>query len=209
MSRLLTVEGTSISVGGAYTQYYCSAFSPYTTTQQAFATNGASIATIGGRIATVQAAFSNYQLNLLFIEIGANDFGSGNSVTNASQRAALMQYYTDMRTYAAANGIALKIIGTTLLPHGTAHGGSANYNAERNANVNPMIRAAVGNEIDAVVDWAADPILGPDAAGNDTSIYGDAIHPTSLGRSHMTRVLAPVLNTFLDNTTGRRRLRGI
>ncbi|MFD1787008.1 GDSL-type esterase/lipase family protein [Sphingomonas floccifaciens] len=50
--------------------------------------------------------------------------------------------------------------------------------AARRTIVNAAIRAAVGGKIDGVIDFAADPVMGPDSAACDRSLYGDGLHPT-------------------------------
>ena len=72
-----------------------------------------------------------------------------------------------------------KIALGTILPQCVA--GQDVNNAAINANrvpINDAIRAAVGTKIDAVIDYAADPVMGPDAAACDTTLYMDGLHPT-------------------------------
>jgi len=53
------------------------------------------------------------------------------------------------------------------------------YNEYRNAYQNPTIASIVsGGGADFLMDWGNDPVIGNDAAGSDTSIIGDGIHPT-------------------------------
>jgi len=53
------------------------------------------------------------------------------------------------------------------------------YNEYRNAYQNPTIASIVsGGGADFLMDWGGDPVIGNDAAGSDTSIIGDGIHPT-------------------------------
>jgi len=53
------------------------------------------------------------------------------------------------------------------------------YNEYRNAYQNPTIASIVsGGGADFLMDWGNDPVIGNDAAGTDTSIIGDGIHPT-------------------------------
>jgi hypothetical protein len=48
----------------------------------------------------------------------------------------------------------------------------------RRVDVNAAIRAAVGSRIDAVADYAADPVMGPDSAACNLALYKDGVHPT-------------------------------
>ena len=53
------------------------------------------------------------------------------------------------------------------------------YNEYRNAYQNPTIASIVcAGDGDFLMDWGNDPVIGNDAAGSDTSIIGDGIHPT-------------------------------
>jgi hypothetical protein len=53
------------------------------------------------------------------------------------------------------------------------------YNEYRNAYQNPTIASIVSaGDADFLMDWGNDSVIGNDAAGSDTSIIGDGIHPT-------------------------------
>jgi hypothetical protein len=69
------------------------------------------------------------------------------------------------------------------------------------AAFNKIIRAAVGTKIDAVYDFAADPVMGPDAAACDTTLYKDGLHPTDFGpgsgQSRLELIYAPVVDALL------------
>ena len=195
MARKMAVEGTSISVGGAsFSLYKNIASTPITFT--AFATNGATIANIISRVASVDAVYSPGDLNLLTIEFGANDFQTGLQATHEAALENLFVYCD------ARRAVGWKVIMGTLLSESSAH---TTYLAAR-AYINPLIRAAVNVRIDAIIDWAADPIIGPDAAGNDTSLYSDGIHVTSKGSAIMALVIRKTLNTFISPTQRKFRL---
>jgi hypothetical protein len=53
------------------------------------------------------------------------------------------------------------------------------YNEYRNTYQNPSIASMVSEgRADFLMNWGNDPVIGTDAAGCDTSIIGDGIHPT-------------------------------
>jgi hypothetical protein len=54
----------------------------------------------------------------------------------------------------------------------------AGFNALR-ATVNTTIRTWVGTLCDVIFDFAADPTVGTDAAGSNTTYYPDGVHPTA------------------------------
>lgn len=202
-NRLITLEGTSIDVSGAWLNSYVGAFSKVPTTMQIFGTNGATISTWDGRKATVQAALHPTDLNVLVIGGPANNFG--NAPTQATELAAYMQYLTDMKNYATSSGKKLRIVGCSLLPRSIA-GNGPTVNAYR-ATFATALNGQLGLLLDAVVNYQIDAILGPNAAGDDTTLFGDGLHPTSLGQGHMARVCSPILDTFINVTTGVRRFR--
>ena len=70
----------------------------------------------------------------------------------------------------------------------------ASYNAQRNI-VNATIRTWLGIHCDAIADFAADPIVGIDAAGFDASIIYDCTHPAFLTqRDYILPIISPILN---------------
>jgi hypothetical protein len=53
------------------------------------------------------------------------------------------------------------------------------YNDYRNAYQNPTIGSMLSSgRADLLMDWGNDPVIGNDAAGSDTLIIGDGVHPT-------------------------------
>lgn len=83
----------------------------------------------------------------------------------------------------------------------------ANANATQNTNRarwNPIIRAWLGVYCDAMADWAANSIIGPDAAGNDNSLFYDGQHATTLCDSIKAEILRPILVTRIASGKVRR-----
>jgi lysophospholipase L1-like esterase len=62
------------------------------------------------------------------------------------------------------------------------------FNTAR-ATLNAIIRTWVGTHADAIMDFAADPVVGVDSACTNATYYADGLHPTSL--THNT-YLAPI-----------------
>ena len=65
---------------------------------------------------------------------------------------------------------------------------------------------AVGTKIDAVIDFAADPVMGPDQAACDQTLYlPDGIHPTYGaaggvgGQGKLELIYAPVVDRLLSS----------
>lgn len=105
---------------------------------------------------------------IVTILIGANDLGE-----YATPEAWLDALWTYTARWKATGA---KVAVGTVLPR-------CNYarHNEFRAVVNSAIRGGVGSKIDAVIDYAADPDVGPDAAACDKSWYMDGLHPTDGG----------------------------
>jgi lysophospholipase L1-like esterase len=198
-NRLITFEGTSIDVGGNSLQNYVAYYSQVPTTMQSPATAGASISDWQARIATTQASLHATDLNILVLGGPANNFG--NTGTQAAELASYLSYVASMKSYGTSSGKKLKIVASTMLPQT-----NATFNAYR-PTFATAIKARLGNDIDAVIDYGIDGVFGPNATGANTLYFGDGIHPTVKGQANMARVSAPVLDTFLNVTTGVRRFR--
>lgn len=53
-----------------------------------------------------------------------------------------------------------------------------------------------------VVDWAADPTRGPDAAAANQTLYPDGTHPSQAGRSNMEARYFPSCSQLSDSYFG-------
>lgn len=86
----------------------------------------------------------------------------------------LFSYVADIRATGA------KVAVATCLPQQVPSQPTNNtrFNARR-VEVNNLIRTGVSaGKADAVIDFAADPVMGPDAAAADLTLYKDGLHPT-------------------------------
>jgi hypothetical protein len=76
-------------------------------------------------------------------------------------------------------------------------------NALHNGNrvlLNGLIRDNLGVHLDAVIDYAADSMIGPDDAATSLTYYSDGVHPTwgaGGGQERMFLVYKPVVDTLL------------
>lgn len=143
--------------------------------------------------------------NLVTVLIGANDLVSWNPAWTADTWLARLWGYV-----ATLKAKGYKVAVGTILPQYQPNSPVANYTAEFNARrkvVNTAIKAAVGSKIDAVIDFAADPVIGPDAAAQDKALYYDGIHPTDGcglgcgGQGRLAAVYAPVVDKLLTQPT--------
>jgi lysophospholipase L1-like esterase len=118
------------------------------------------------------------------IQGGINDINTGNDNLYAS---VTMPYVTWLKAQGK------KVVVCTLLPQTAVAGTDARrlaYNAQVRAN-------AAG--ADAICDLAAEATMGPyPAAPGDPTLYPDAIHPSSLGYSHLAPVYAAAIGGLLS-----------
>jgi hypothetical protein len=102
-------------------------------------------------------------------------------------------WLADLAAYCDARRSAgFKVIASTLHPKGFVVG----WEDARNY-VNPVIRTWVGSHCDGVADYAAHPIMGPQAAASDITLYSDGTHPTALGQTYNLAVFDPIINSLL------------
>jgi lysophospholipase L1-like esterase len=202
-------EGDSISVtwAGNYTGIYANARSA--TPHCGLAIGGSVLTAVGtpGRgIADVDriTATDACKPKVVSILIGANDLGTGGFSTS-TYITGLMAYADNLHAkgYVVAMGTILPR-NNPASPNDTF---SNTFNSQR-ATINTAIRAAVGTHIDAVIDYAADSLMGPDSAPLNSTIWkSDGLHPTdgsgflgAGGQSGLARVYAPVMDSLLGLT---------
>ena len=196
--RHLIVEGSSSSVdgGGAGTTSYHTLYLPHAiqkTDQQCFATDGALLSDMIGRQSSVIEEFKDGP-NILFIQAGQNDLRS----TDASVwLTAFSDYLAKFRDAIKSSG---KLVQLGISTHNPRN--EIPFNANR-AIADPALRLFPSQgKCDFVVDWAADPTWGPDAAAADQKLYPDGTHPSQAGQSNMEmKYFRPVLNSLFPNLT--------
>lgn len=113
--------------------------------------------------------------------IGANDLTTSSDVAGFT---ASLAAYCDARRAAG-----WKVAVCTLLPN---H--NANFNSRRNTFNATVTGSWLGVHCDAIVDFAADPTMGPDGAENNLTYYLDGVHPTDAGHVILETVYRPVIN---------------
>lgn len=165
LTKFVYAEGDSITANLlSYAAVGLRAVSPIVQ-GRSFAVGGSTLAIMSLRSASVDAAFKAARTkNILSVLIGANDLGTINGNT----------YFTSVKAYCVARKAAnpdLKIVMVTVLPQS-----NATVNTNRG-----LFNTAVRNDpsfYDALADFAADATVGTDAAGSDTGLYPDGLHPT-------------------------------
>lgn len=191
--RHLIVEGSSSSVdnGGAGTTSYHTLYLPYAiqeTDQKCFATDGAHLPDMIARQPLVIEAFQDGP-NILFVQAGQNDLVSMDA---SAWLDAFSAYLAKFRKAIAASG---KLVQLGICTHNPRN--DTTFNANR-AIADPAMRLFPSQrKCDFVVDWAADPAWGPDAAAANPALYPDGTHPSQTGQSNMeAKFFRPALNSL-------------
>ncbi len=197
-------EGDSIS--GGFPNGYAAAnpsVTPFTNASAGFSR----LAGPGPSPPTLESRFADdiaYLPQVFTVLIGANDMttsgdidysGLGNHPDPTAWLADLFAYFADWK--AAVPGVY--IMACTLTPRsgiGNVLFGEAF--AHRRAIVNQALRDAVGTEIDAVCDFAANATIGDDADADDTSKYYDGLHPTSPSTTPTGTTVATMVSIYTD-----------
>jgi hypothetical protein len=176
-------EGDSISVfwGGNHTGIYAATHPTVTFLGHAVGGSTLNDPTNGNGLIQRQAADLALHPKVMTVLIGANDLNvvGLNWSLYPSTQAYLDALFAYIAPFRAAG---TKVAVATVLPQCTTGDPQSGADLRTNTNrvsVNNGIRAAVGTKIDAVIDFAADPVMGPDAAACDTALYQPGgLHPT-------------------------------
>lgn len=183
---MLVAEGDSITSGYQdripYARIACDSFPNSRYKIQAVPGDGLNV--LIARAANTDSYFSSEnEFNVLTVLIGRNDFNTG--ISEGDFVAAL-------KTYCQARmAVGFQLVLCTLLPSGE----NLSFNPWR-AVVNEMMRDDA-SMYDALCDFAADPVMGPDSAGLNTSLYYDLNHPSQLGHDNLAAILVEVLHGLL------------
>jgi len=178
--------GTNVPQGSSYPCLYGANASP-SVYGVVSGISGSTLATMSARGAALDAQLPTVKTGMTFllsVLIGRNDI-SGYS-------GGATQYAIDLATYCDARRAAgWKVVLCTVLPS-TAAG----VNTQR-AILNPILVGwGAGLHYDALCDFAADATMGTDAAGANTSLYGDGTHPTAAGQINLEAIIRPVINAL-------------
>lgn len=186
----IVADGDSITAAsGSYTDLWVAANPtvPFLDVSQ----SGAKISganSLNARLSSVIAAAPSH----VTVFIGANDL----------YLLGTTAWLNELWAYCAAlksGRPGVKIIVATVEPATAAI--RPNQNAYR-AVVNPLIRAAVGNQIDAILPFGDHPIIGTDAAASDTGLYPDGLHPNAAAYTYYHEVYADVLDAVVAGASG-------
>lgn len=131
--------------------------------------------------------YQNGKTNVAIFERGINDIRVDGK--NGAQVYALVAPYI-----AAYKNQGFYVAITTLLPYTDGVGGANAQTAI--SDYNALVRANSAGA-DAIIDFAADPLMGAATAPNDTTLYVDKLHPTTLGQDKLAAIVYPIVNNLL------------
>lgn len=195
LAQRVTITGDSISNAyvGYYAGYYQDQHSNVTVIQQ----SGRSISDPGGGNGLVQHESDVVAStpDIVTILIGANDLASGTYASGTAYYTALMAHVASLKSQIPG----VKVCVSTILP--STQGGT--YNARR-ADANPLIRAALYQKFDCLIDFAANTTIGDDADASNTALYSDGTHPTDRngttgGHDYLYSVFNTALGSYITN----------
>lgn len=127
-------------------------------------------------------------VNVLVYWTGINDLRTG------PYTAA--QAYANLESYCAARrAVGFKVLACTLTPC-TISGTVESYEGARQT-FNASIRAAGSALCDGIVDFGADPNIGPEGADADTTYYAaDNCHFTDAGLLYIAKLIRAKVDAF-------------
>jgi hypothetical protein len=177
-------EGDSITASNP-TPYFALYFSSERPNHfgKLYATSGAKLAECNTRLSTLQKniaqCVASGQNPIVSILIGANQL---------PQLSELIAYWDAVRSAGA------KVIACTVLPRSSNPSATPTFISTRHA-FNESIRAS-SSHYDALCDFAADPVMGPDSAASNVSLYSDGVHPTSTGQTNLLNIMQPLVESL-------------
>ena len=125
------------------------------------------------------------RLAVLTVLIGRNDLvGYGGGA--AAYADNLARYIDEMRNAGVDRVVVATLLPSTWAPFTAVRGG-----------LNAILREpgwAKAHGIDALADFAASPVMGPDAAARDKALYVDGTHPSDRGYE----LLAPIYGAAIE-----------
>lgn len=194
---VVVAEGDSISVD--YSGYYAGYFKLQHPELEyhILAVGGSGMDTMVAREETVQ----KLNPDIVTVFIGANDLGSAPSARAYFDR--LVAYVTPLRDRGS------KVWVATNLPLSIA--GNPAYTNNHNALRGPLadlLKQAVGKQIDGVIDFGGDPVMGQLTAPSNGQLYSDGVHPTERssglgGHDYLYAIYEQAMKQALEDLQGR------
>lgn len=173
-------QGAGLSESNLYPVKFTTAKAPALWGYTNVAVGGSTIAGAVSRSVITDSCFdSRVSDNWLTAMLGHNDLAGGATVGNTY--SALVAFCQARRATGWKVGVC------TVLPST-----KVGFNPNRSA-LNLLILANWPTFADALIDTAADPLIGPDAAASDPTYYLDGTHLTAAGQTRYATVVTAAL----------------
>ena len=169
---VVCLEGDSITIAGGSTGMYGPYFAaqhPNVTTH-VLGVGGSALNTLFGRRDDLLAL----NCDIVTVFVGTNDIGGETTAQAWVDR--MLAYVAPIKARGS------KVFVATPIPKYVA--GNTSYTNNHNtlkAEIATLLREQAGHAFYGVIDFEADPIMGPAAAAQDTDLYSDGTHPTERG----------------------------
>ena len=167
---IVGIEGDSISVD--YVGYYAGYFKQRHPTIEVYnrAVGGSGVNTMLARRDQLIAL----NPDIVTVFIGANDLGSNPTAQAFVDK--IIAYATPIR----ARGTKVLVATNLAISIPANQAFTNNHNLLRD-QVATLLRAEVGDRIDGVIDFAAEPVVGQLTAPTNGQLFSDGVHPTDIG----------------------------
>lgn len=177
-----------LSTGPAFPQLYST--SRHGVQERTRAISGSVLADLVTRAAGTDALLVGGVRNVLSVILGNDNFHAyTNYGGSRTAYVAAVASYLDARRAAG-----WKVVLCATCPRTDASIYSrVGFNTDNHLS-NATFSTWVGTHCDAYCDFMADPVMGPDAAAADTTLYVDGTHVTTLGAHNLTAIITPFLN---------------
>jgi lysophospholipase L1-like esterase len=192
---LLQCLGDSITAGLGVSSPYCSLLSLNNQPNYSVANWGIS----GIRVQAMNASEKNRAALYCGSDQGPSAaivFAGTNDFLDPAQTAASVMANLGGEIQTLKTAGCRVFVGTMISRTGT-DGAGATYDSAKDAYDGLILTSAKAYGADAIIDFAANPLLGADGATSNTTYFqGDAIHPTQAGQQLLANAASNALNYY-------------
>ena len=132
--------------------------------------------------------------NIHILQAGSNDLATG-----TGKAAQLITDYQTMTSRIKTDDPYAQVLICTLLPRNASFSGGQNaagFESDRGTVNASVVANYAAWGADGVVDFAANTTIGDAADADNTTYYGDKIHPTAAAHAIMARILVSAIRNL-------------
>jgi hypothetical protein len=186
--------GDSIAAGYLASYGYITrlGYGPGITIANQYSQTGHTVAQIPADVPNgLTALYQAGKTGVMIFERGTNDIRV-NGTSGAALYAMVAPYIKQYKNQ------GFYVAQTTLTPFTDGQDNATTRQAL--ADYNALVRANSAGA-DAIIDFAADPTMGTyPTSPNDTTLYSDKLHPTTLGQDKLAAIAKPIVSGLLLQT---------